>query len=432
MTPDAIDALDRAVPGVRQERHPPDNWSGDYAVIADTDDLAGEIEDDLFGDTDGDEAGPPSLLPDSMGEPPDLPSIEAEIADTPLPDHREHPDISILTDQLGGTLGTGFPGAPGASPITGAKGGAVWRPPTDAYAFYLPWHEFPLRLWGIYLIVQGIKALGTDIHLLSRNWLSRAEANRVAQMFLFHHEAYHNVAETFAARLEVSHRRPCYLTGFRKVWHHGFNSGLHEEGLADAYAYEKVRGQSFGDAMPKGPLRTLKRGVAAAAFRRILQFSPPPYDSALRIVSGAVTWDDAEHAFQETSHGACGFGVPPSVPGIWLASGHAMHPSLGRNRKFSYVIDQNHPSLRHAANVPYFSRREFVRRLAIAVAGHEAGGGKHPKVVSSDGKSVPVPGHNELPRGTCRAILRQFGLNVPLSRFMGAMDNELAALRVSA
>lgn len=74
---------------------------------------------------------------------------------------------------------------PGASPITGAKGGAGWRPPTDAYAFYLPWHEFPLRLWGIYLIVQGIKALGTDIHLLSRNWLSRAEANPTEGSRLF-------------------------------------------------------------------------------------------------------------------------------------------------------------------------------------------------------------------------------------------------------
>ena len=63
MTPNAIDALDRAVPEVRQERHLPDNWSGDHAVIADTDDLAGEIEDDLFGDPDGDEARPTSLLP---------------------------------------------------------------------------------------------------------------------------------------------------------------------------------------------------------------------------------------------------------------------------------------------------------------------------------------------------------------------------------
>ena len=115
-----------------------------------------------------------------------------------------------------------------------------------------------------------------------------------------------------------------------------------------------------------------------------------------------------------------------------VASFVLLHLSLGRNRKFSYVIDRNHPALRHAANVPYFSRREFVRRLAIAVAGHEVGGGKHPKVVSSDGKSVPVPGHNELSRGTCRAVLRQLGQNVPLSRFMSAMDDELLALRRTA
>ena len=304
------------------------------------------------------------------------------------------------------------------------KGGAGWRPPTDLLAFYLPWHEFPLQLWGIYLIVQGIKALGADIRSLSHKWLSYAEANRVARMFLFHHEAFHNAAETFAARLDISHRQPCYLGGFRKVWQKGFgnNNTLHEEGLADAYAYEKVRKLAFSDTLPSGPVRTFKRGVAAVAIRRILQSSPPPYDSALRIVSGAVDWDDAEHDFQEANHGACGRST--IAPEIWLASGHSMHPSLGRNRKFSYVIDRNHPSIRQAVNVPYYSRREFVRRLAIAVGGHEAGGGKHPKMVSSNGKSVPVPGHRELDRNTCRSILRQF-LRVSLNHFMGAMDKEL-------
>ena len=106
-----------------------------------------------------------------------------------------------------------------------------------------------------------------------------------------------------------------------------------------------------------------------------------------------------------------------------------MHPSLGRNRKFSYVIDRTHPSLRHAVKVPYFSRVEFCRRLKMAVGGQEVGGGKHPKWESSDGKRIPVPGHRELPRGNCRDILREFGLNVSMTRFMQARDNELATLK---
>lgn len=422
MRSDAIYALEEAVPGVRQERRLPDDWPGSFEIVPDTHQLAGEIEDELFSVDDTDLKGP---VPASEALPtaPYLPAIEDQIERAELPQNNDYGILKNLADQLGGALGTDFPGSLGTGAIP-----AGCRPPTDILAFYLPWHEFHLGVWGIYLIVQGITALGTDLYLLAQPWLTRGEANRVAKIFLFHHEAFHDVAETFAARLEVSHRRPCYRAGFRHIWRSGFSGGLlHEEALADAYAYRKVRSEAFADTLPPGRLRAFKRGVATAALRRLLQFSLPPYNHAYELVSGIFDWDGSEHDFQESNHHACGFGLPRAASELWLAFGYAMHPSLGRNRSFSYLVDRAHPAIRRALHVPHYSRREFTRRLSIALGGHEQGGGRHPKWVASSGKSVPVPGHSDLERGTCRAILRQFGLNVPLSRFMAARDAELTA-----
>lgn len=341
-------------------------------------------------------------------------------------DHQPEDDRSLsdIAETIGRTTGQDFPGAPGRSgPRTPSR-----QPPPSIYAFYLPWHDFPRQDWGIYLLFQGINSLGRDIHGFAAGWLTLSEARRVARMFLFHHEAYHNVSETFAARLEVSHRQPCYRAGFRNIWSAGFGVGMHEEGLANAYAFLKVRSAAFTDILPKGPWRTFKRQMAAAALKQIIRTSPPPYDTAMQIIDGRLRWDETENEFQEANHTACGFGIPSLPADIWGASGHVMHPSLGRNRKFSYVIDRNHPALRKAAQVPHFARQDVIKRLKVALNITEAPGGRHPHVVTPSGKRVPVPGHRELERGTTRSIIRQLGLGVPLSRFMEASDVELRAM----
>lgn len=48
-------------------------------------------------------------------------------------------------------------------------------------------------------------------------------------------------------------------------------------------------------------------------------------------------------------------GVPPKVPGIWIGSPWAMMPSLGRNRRFSYVMDRHGWPIRGQAHVPRFA-----------------------------------------------------------------------------
>jgi hypothetical protein len=72
-------------------------------------------------------------------------------------------------------------------------------PPTDCYAFYLPWHHFSEKIWGIYLLVEGIEALGKELEILSAHKLSTIEAQHIARLFLFHHEAYiwRNIIATY-------------------------------------------------------------------------------------------------------------------------------------------------------------------------------------------------------------------------------------------
>jgi predicted RNA binding protein YcfA (HicA-like mRNA interferase family) len=419
MTSDAIDAVARSIPGAVQPATLPEEWAGDMIPVEEDSDPGHEI-DDWLTDVPAEEA------PGRVAPPDDWSSVEGDperiIEDGPPPLPGTYDDVIRTSDDLAGRLGSGFPGAPGPASGTGVGGVGGWCPPPDVLGFYLPWHDFPARLWGIYLIVQGITSLGRDLHYVARGYLTLGEAHRVARSFIFHHEAYHNVVETFAARLEVSHRCPCYRAGFRQVWRTGFNGNLHEEGMATAYAYEKVRGEAF-ENMPKGHVRTRKRGVAAAALRCVIGYMPPLYNSALQVLG--TGWDGAEHDLQEALHSACGFGLPRLGRDIWQASGHAMHPSLGRNRRFSYLIDRNHPAIRQAAQVPHFARREVVRRLHLATGGREEGGGEHPKVVLPNGRRVPVPGHPELGRGLTRKILRDAGLTTSLSRFMAASDDDL-------
>jgi len=386
----------------------PDDWLEDLVSVPNTDPLVGEVEDELFGDDIDSRGGDWELS--RRGLPDDGDMDDFINRDGPPDAYRETIEIA---DWIGWRTGDQMPGAPGrrGAPMSGL------RPPPSVLAFYLPWHNFSQSLWGIYLIEQGIRALGADIRSITRRHLTFGEARRMAKLFLFHHEACHNIAETFAARLEVTHRKFCYRGGFRSVWAGGFGNEMHEEGMANAYAYQKVKSRAFEDVLPKGRLRDYKRRLAAVAIKEIIRTSPPPYDSAMPIIDGSIVWDDVEREFQEANHTACLFGVARLPPEIWVASGHAMHPSLARNRKYSYLVDRNHPAVRSAATVPHFSRLEVVRRLKVPLNVTEAPGGRHPSIVLPGGRRVPVPGHRELSRDTTRRSLKEvdFSLRSPAS-----------------
>ncbi len=306
--------------------------------------------------------------------------------------------------------------------------GALWRkpdqgnivPPPDCYAFYLPWHYFTVRNWGIYLLVEGIEEFGRFIELTARLGLTPAEARKVAKSFLFHHEAYHNAVETFSVRLEVSHRVPCYKSGFEKLYRTGFaHCAVHEEGLATAYAVSKVRNHMFANI--KAPrVRKLKRQIASKALVALVSAMPSEYASALNLLPKPATFNKGEQLFQECAHSQSLPATPGVTPAIWASALQSMGPSLQRNKSFSYLIRRSHLAVRDLLSVRYLSvkRKHFLQRLREAVGGEEIGGGKHPKWLASNGRKVPVPSGTDLDPYTCAQILKQFGLSQRIHEFM--------------
>lgn len=437
MTPEAIEALRNALPDALRPSDPMPPWPDEIAYVPEGDDLWDEVEEDLFPTDDPDDPDP---LADTLDA--ELPSDDAienagSVADYLPPDG--YSSVDDVSRRLREHFGGDWPGAPGvAAALAGGSGITAGPmgpyPSSEVYAFYLPWHRFSPNLWGIYLLVEGIAALGRDIQGMYPRILSRADARRAARLFLYHHEAYHNAVEAFAARVEVSHRQPCYLTGVQSCFASLLPvSSLHEEGLANVYAHDKVRHYLFAQMKTMSAARRrVKRVAAAAALRRLFRRQALAYASAERILRGDVTFETAQHELQETCHTLSSLRAPPMMPGIWSAAPRAMAPSLLRQGRFSYVVSRAHPVVRRAAQVPQFDRREVVRRLRLATGGQEDGGGEHPKLVLSGGKRVPVPGHRDLARGTTRKILRDAGIDMPLTRFMGASDDELRGAGIAA
>lgn len=105
----------------------------------------------------------------------------------------------------------------------------------DALAYYLPYHLY--KPWGIYLRAAGISWLGRN---LKGAPLYRTDGQfiEVAKAMLLAHEHYHCVIETSATRAEFGAGHPAY----RRYCSDG-SARLHEEALANAYAFSRIRGK---------------------------------------------------------------------------------------------------------------------------------------------------------------------------------------------
>jgi hypothetical protein len=320
MKPKAIHALADAVPGLRDLRPLKEDWLGDMIAAPEGTPLAGEIEAKVLDGADS-SAGLLDIAQEADG------AVRGSVLDS-LPGLRD--------------VGSDFPGG-----LQTARD-PEFTPPPDALAFYLPWHHFPDHQWGIYLPLAGIEQLGRCLRDLSGNKITRSESNWTAKIFLFHHEAYHNAVEAFASRLESTHREPCYIAGFRDVFRKSPADCRHEEALADVYAYDKV----YVEQVFKGQDASARKQTALKALRDYIGLSPPPYCCAIDIIDGRARWYPSEYALQEASLRASLPRLPAVSPEVWRAFGHAMHPSLARNRRFSYLITKDHAT-RIALKVHY-------------------------------------------------------------------------------
>jgi hypothetical protein len=176
--------------------------------------------------------------------------------------HEQSHEANSTAAGLGSLAGATHPGAPVI-----AKPGSPTPP--DAEAFYLPFHYYG-KWWGIYLFPEGVLRVAHEVARRDSYSLPWPYYWLSARFFLYAHEFYHHRIESFASRLEVTHRAPAYRTGFQTFYdtHRGTDDWL-EEGLANAYALQRVK-----KCFAKVPV---VRNQLLNAYRAYVQSGPAGY-----------------------------------------------------------------------------------------------------------------------------------------------------------
>lgn len=210
----------------------------------------------------------------------------------------------------GGALSPSFGEPFAGSPIPPSN---TPYPPPDALAFYLPFHYFHPKWWGVYIIAEGAQALRDIILKEADEAVLPDEAMLASRLFLYGHEAYHHAVEAFATRLEITHRKPLFRTGFEELYRSllGSEHDL-EEALATAAGLRKsllpFKSQAKRKAIRRalvGYIRTLPLG-----YRLAIEYETLP------------RFRSQERAFAEANH-AFGLDVPVLDAAVWASFPHA-------------------------------------------------------------------------------------------------------------
>jgi len=294
----------------------------------------------------------------------------------------------------------------------GHAGAPVHRDPSqqahpDALAFYLPFHYYYPDYWGVYLTVAGVNHLAREIRRLSTPRVSSRDAIRTARRFLYYHEAFHHHTECFAFRLETTHRRPLYRTGFAQLFQRTyFTNDCLEEGLANAHALKST------EKAPKPP------PAAVRALETIVSNSPPGYN---RGVEFRRRFRDHRSTFAELNHTVALPGIPDVPAAIWNAAPHLFNGIANVKSRVNYLLPRR---ARLAQRLPLgrpYRLREFTKQLKKVLGARQIPrlGTKHDVWESADGtKRTRVARHpGGIPTGTQLKILRDLGYLKGLNEF---------------
>lgn len=336
-----------------------------------------------------------------------------------LPTEIDFPPISE-TPTIGPPVGppilpdfpTKYPGGPLPFPKD-------FLPPPDALAFYLPFHYFYPVWWGIYLTYEGTIWLAKYIKN-SQPTITDQEALLCSQIFLYAHEAYHHMVESFATRLEVTHRVPLYRKGFQQIYREAMENPDQcadpyppdEEALANAYAYLKTLNVFKQDKD--------KKQFLAKALKSYFEGSPPCYKRALEYLT-LNKFKKAECEFAELTYLYYGENVKNNE--IWFCFPHAFSGIARITSRVKYIIRRNSPlskrSKLHLRYVRYRELKKKLEKIANCILVRQEGG--HEIWKAPTGKPFPVPRHpGDLKNGTLKKIIKQAGLNMSLTQFRQA------------
>lgn len=296
-----------------------------------------------------------------------------------------------------------FPGAPVQSVTSSARArqpGAPVAPP-ECLAFYLPYHYYHPRWWGVYVTFEGVVYLSS---VFQRYGCAAKIATRAARYFLYHHEYFHHKAESFATRLELVVGIPAYRAGIERRFQQvvGTDQCL-EEALANAYAYGKVSStfRSSGDWE-----------VLDYAIREYIELSPPGYRQAKFFLSPPLLSQGEDSLSEDYLHHV--LGNPPRSPSIWRMFPHAFTGITNQVGRVNYIISKGSPLLdRLPLRGRLLSHRKVRQRLREMGFTEIKEGRRNEIWVGTNGQSIKLPRqHGDIPIGTAKSIFDRAGVKL--------------------
>jgi predicted RNA binding protein YcfA (HicA-like mRNA interferase family) len=283
---------------------------------------------------------------------------------------------------------------------------AMNTPAPDCLSFYLPFHYYHPDSWGVYLIYEGVLWLAGEIVRQSGSRVSRRSAFEAARLFLYYHEAFHHKTECFATRLELTHRRPFFITGFKKYYKDTFNSGASlEEGLANASALD--------DCLNKMPsLRDINTALV-----KYVENSPPGYDRGNYLRQDFFS---ERCRFAEDNHKVVLPHLPQKNPEMWRTAPHLFHGISNINSRVYYIIARNSHIVKRLPFRPCLPPNKLIEKLKKLVGlRFVKQGKKHGMWKTAEGKKIPIPRHTkDLGRGLLKKIIEQAGLTMGIDDFL--------------
>lgn len=389
-----IDILHDQLPEIFQDRNVGDNWLDDLIIVAVNDPEKVTLPQNENNLSDW----PYDNNPNSGQhiEEPFEGDILEDIGPETIPADGPVPDLSPIITQIFGGSHSGSPVPYTHQPFT---------PPPDCLAFYLPFHYYHPKWWGVYLLYEGVLWLAGEILRQSGRSVSRLHAFQAARLFLYYHEAFHHKVECFATRLELTHRRPFYKTGFERYYQKTLGTtDCLEEGLANTCAL-------------KDTYNKLKSKKIDSALATYVDHSPPGYDQ------GNVFRPDflsVRCRLAEDSHQMSLPHMPRKNPEVWRTTPHLFDGISNIKGHVNYIIPRNSPLAKRLPFRPCLPPNRVIAKLQKLVGLQLVRqGANHEIWKTSTGRIVQIPRHpRDLGRGLLRQIIKQVGLTMGLEEFL--------------
>jgi hypothetical protein len=301
-----LDILKDKMPEIFQPRDLSPTWDDEFIIIP---------IDNPEWDYPGQSA---NLVPDHNKQWPPFADLEDCLQDS----RTNQVDIPSLSITIVEILGGAHAGAP--VPYTDSSK----MPPPDCLAFYLPFHYYHPTWWGVYILFEGMQWLAGEIVRRTKGSISMRTATRAARLFLYYHEAFHHKTECFATRLELTHRKPFYKSGFERLYQRMVGTvDCREEGLANASAL-------------KDTFKATKNPIIDQALVGYVQDSPPGYDQG-DIIRG--NFYPVRGVFAEENQQGCLPHLPKKHPEVWRTAPHMFDGISNIKGRVNYVIPRHSP-----------------------------------------------------------------------------------------